>query len=739
VDFGISSTRAKTQKLIHEIRFSQLNFSIEETAELLGEKIARDIGANGIAEIHRRTEGWAAGIRLAQMILGDSVRPPEALEMFSGADQDVSALLNQHVLEMFRPDLKRLLFDLSHLRVFSADQLAFITGDSSAGQKLHELITRNAFVMPIDRNSRVFRLHELFRDCLRKGATAFVGEPDRRRLLSRAAAWCELQGEWQDAVTYSLEASDMANATRLLELAAPALVRDMGKIHFYVRSVDQLLSRQIKIGLEAQYWYIYALIFHRRYATAAQQHERLVSIITQSTADCSLQREEFSQRLDHLRICIAFLTDQLSEAKASADRWLESSSPKETFDIGWIRCIQSICFLTSYKFFEAREALRLAEPFVREVGSPYVTAWCSLVRGTIELYEGNCAEAYRIITTSRDKAGKALGYDSNICDTMASIGAECAVEMGLMEEARELLKHMLPSAGWHGTVGSAACGMNAAISLWDGHNDDAIDLEELQDIARSYPPRLALMMSCYMIRRLIVLDRLREAVAEAEKLGLNIETGRLRDHREQIPRVRELLAATSINILVALGRDAEASERIDEEMQLARANRRMGRQVELHLARMEMDHRGGRIDCARHNLIKAIRQAAALRLVRPFVERIGILASIVNGQALVPELFATREERDFFRVICERFPAAEPETRAQAGLGKANAFEMPTRRELELLTMVGMGLSNQEIAAHTDTSVTTIKWHLKNVFRKFNVTNRTSAVARAHSFGLLSR
>jgi LuxR family maltose regulon positive regulatory protein len=64
---------------------------------------------------------------------------------------------------------------------------------------------------------------------------------------------------------------------------------------------------------------------------------------------------------------------------------------------------------------------------------------------------------------------------------------------------------------------------------------------------------------------------------------------------------------------------------------------------------------------------------------------------------------------------------------------------MPTPRELELLTMVEMGLSNQQIAEQTDTSVTTIKWHLKNVFRKFNVSNRTSAVARAHTIGLLSR
>jgi LuxR family maltose regulon positive regulatory protein len=424
-----------------------------------------------------------------------------------------------------------------------------------------------------------------------------------------------MQGDWQDAITYSLEASDLSNASRLLELAAPTLVRDKGNIHFYVQSMDQLLGKNVPIGLEAQYWHIYALIFHRRYATAAQQHEQLVGLLSQQGTEHSPGGKELGLRLDHLRICIAFLTDQLLAAKISADRWLDSPGTKATFDIGWIRCIQAICLLTSYRFFDAREALRQAEPYVREAGSPYVTGWCSLVRGTIELYEGNCAEAYRIITASRAKAGRVLGDDSNICDTMASIAAKCAVEMGLVDEARELLKHMLPTARWHGTVGSAACGIDAAIALWNGPDDDTIDLDELYDIARSYPTRLTLMISCYLVRRLIILRRVSEAVAEAERLGLDMASGKLRDRGEQIPRVRELLAATSIDLLVALNRDAKARKLIEREMQLARTDGRVGRQIELDLMQMELDFRSGRNDGARRSLVRAIRQAALRQLM----------------------------------------------------------------------------------------------------------------------------
>lgn len=736
IDFPVSRARAKIENLLVEIRFPDLNLSPDEIAELLGDRIATEIGPGGIAEIRRRTEGWAAGVRMAQMILAASDRPSDALEAFSGADQDVSELLHHHVLATFSPDLQRLLFSLSQLRVFSADQLAYVTGDPLAEDRLNILITRNAFVMPVDRNHRVFRLHELFRDCLRRGASSVMSDAERRELFGRAAEWCERRGEWEDAITYCIEAADLASASRLLDLAAPALVRDLGKVHFYVQSVDRLLSAKVPIGLETQYWHIYALIFHRRYATASKQHEQLVSIVSQQNAYDASHRQEFEQRLDQLRVCIAFLTDRLDDAKEGADRWLASPGPKATFDIGWIRVIQSICLLTQYRFFEAREAMRLAEPFVQEVGSPYVTAWCSLVRGTTELYEGNCAEAYRIIISSRAKAGRVLGEDSNICDTMASIAAKCAVELGLVDEARELLGHMLPSARWHGTVGSTACGMDAAIALWSGRSEDLVDLDTLRDIAAGYPPRLEIMMSCHVIRRLAVLGRVREATIEAGRLRIDLATGRMPGQEDQPPRVRELIAATAIDLLVATKSDARAEALVEEELKLAREEGRVGRQIELELVCLELDWRNDRLDCGRRRLVRALRQAAPRKIVRPFAERIAAIAAVMTAKPILPALLATREERNFLQTVVQLIPSAPEAEQAPA---VEETFEMPTQRELQLLSMMEMGLSNQQLAEQTDTSITTIKWHLRNLFRKFNVGNRTSAIARAHAMGLLSR
>ncbi len=60
-----------------------------------------------------------------------------------------------------------------------------------------------------------------------------------------------------------------------------------------------------------------------------------------------------------------------------------------------------------------------------------------------------------------------------------------------------------------------------------------------------------------------------------------------------------------------------------------------------------------------------------------------------------------------------------------------------TPREIELLGLVQEGLSNLAIAQRLRISENTVKYHLKNIFQKLDVQNRTEAVAHAFRSGLL--
>ena len=70
---------------------------------------------------------------------------------------------------------------------------------------------------------------------------------------------------------------------------------------------------------------------------------------------------------------------------------------------------------------------------------------------------------------------------------------------------------------------------------------------------------------------------------------------------------------------------------------------------------------------------------------------------------------------------------AARQTRAEPARKEPDGIDRLTRRELEVLKLVAEGLSNEEIAANTFISETTVKAHLNKIFDKLNVNNRIKA------------
>jgi NarL family two-component system response regulator LiaR len=60
-----------------------------------------------------------------------------------------------------------------------------------------------------------------------------------------------------------------------------------------------------------------------------------------------------------------------------------------------------------------------------------------------------------------------------------------------------------------------------------------------------------------------------------------------------------------------------------------------------------------------------------------------------------------------------------------------------TRRELEILELIALGLSNREIASRSFVSENTVKTHAASVFEKLNAKRRTQAVQLAKEAGLI--
>src|SRR5262249_57585037 len=97
-----------------EIRAADLRFTERETRELV-EGSGMTVCEGGAALLHERTEGWAAGLRLAAIALADHPDPERFVAEFSGSDRTVAEYLIAEMLERQPDDVKDLLLRTSLL------------------------------------------------------------------------------------------------------------------------------------------------------------------------------------------------------------------------------------------------------------------------------------------------------------------------------------------------------------------------------------------------------------------------------------------------------------------------------------------------------------------------------------------------------------------------------------------------------------------------------------------------
>ncbi len=718
--------RAKLEGRLRHVGFQELSLDARETGDLLGADLGRHIGSAGIDAVQQRTEGWPAAVRMAQIVLAASDHPLAALGTFSGSDEDIAALLNRQVLGRFSPQLREFLMSLSLLRSFGAALCRHAIGSDAAQDHLDYLLRRNVFIVPLDRNRQRYRLHGLFREYL-AGEAALLLAPERRReVLRRACEWCEQAGDWHDAIDYALAGDDLATACRLIERSAHLYVRENGDIQQFVAWVEHLRASHADIGWDTHYWYVWALMFQRRYERSLQQHGMLVERFRQRPAG-DIAPADLSQRIQHLRICIDFFSDRLDEANRNIEIWLDENKSSTPYGTASIGCIKSLCLASGYKLQQAWKTMRIAQPVLLEIDGDDMVGWISLIHAVLMAYEGDHLRAYAELRSGLDEARQRLGEGAVLCGTMSLVGAYCAVEMGQDQQAREHLAIAMRSARNNTAVDLAACGFEAAVKLWDGHDDEWVSVTRLRDIAAAYPPRLSLMLSCYLIRRLLQLARVNDALAEAERVGLHWGRDDPADAFKgefAVARLRDLWSMTGIDLLIATRRTRRAQTLVDREYRIAKDEGRAGRLVELGLVKAALAFQAGDGAAAGRALAGALSRAARRRIVRPFRDQAELVSALAREGKISSWSFALAEERAFFEEVCA---SVAPKLASEDDRQPA----VPTAREAELLALLEMGLSNQAIAERTDVSITTVKWHLKNLYRKLGVSTRTAALARA--------
>lgn len=177
--------RLRVADLLRDVRATDLAFRSDEAAELFA-RLGVDLTAGQVERLLDRTEGWAAGLRLAALHLHDRSDVDAAVDAFSGDDHSVAGYLLTEVLDQQAPELMTFLTAVSVVDLVCADLARVLTGRAEAGRVLADLAASHLFVREADRPGRWFRLHRLVLDILRART---VTARERRDLHRRATEW----------------------------------------------------------------------------------------------------------------------------------------------------------------------------------------------------------------------------------------------------------------------------------------------------------------------------------------------------------------------------------------------------------------------------------------------------------------------------------------------------------------------------------------------------------------------
>jgi LuxR family maltose regulon positive regulatory protein len=139
---------------------------------------------------------------------------------------------------------------------------------------------------------------------------------------------------------------------------------------------------------------------------------------------------------------------------------------------------------------------------------------------------------------------------------------------------------------------------------------------------------------------------------------------------------------------------------------------------------------------AHQEMMRAINLAEPEGIIRPFLDCgsqiIPLLSSVLGAKKL------SRVQHQFVCQLLDLFRAAHPAVSipsAEEMAGSVSAQLSP--REREILQLLEAGLDNKALAQRLVVSDSTVRTHLRNLYRKLEVTSRIQAIKRARELGLL--
>ena len=739
---GLARLRARGQ--LAEVRAAELRFTPGEAAALL-QHVAAGFGlalpVAAAAALAERTEGWAAGLQLAGLSLRGQDDVGGFVAAFTGSHRYVLDYLAGEVLERQSGQVRTFLLETSVLERLSGPLCDAVTGRADSQALLEQVERAGLFLVPLDEVRGWWRYHHLFADLLR--ARLQAEQPGRVAQLHRnAAAWCQEHGLADDAIRHAVAAGEITWAAGLVEQHFDAVLYLHGEGATIQRWISALPGELVRSRPRL----LLAQSFLASYSGQPEAVEPLLdaaeraspgwtdgpfeptvgrarSLLVNIPALVALRRSFLAQLRGDAEATVAFASRAMAES--GEDEWLLGLVARWNLAAGeWLRG----------RVAEAEGVFVACIPGWRALGQPTLTAWAVYQLGQVQRAQGRLDAAVETFQRALH-AATAPGRESAPTLGLVYVGlAEVAYQRNELDSALRYVTEGITLCRLFVYKAPLAAGLATLAWIRQATGDPAGALEAIGEAEHGWRTT-ADLLNPFPAQRARLLLAQGDVAAAARWTH---ESGLRAGDEPRYPREPGYLVLA--RVLLTQQRPAEALALLDRLRAAAVAQDRGGSVIEAGALRALALAACGQDADAVNALADVLTLACPQGYVRVFTDEgppmARLLGRLVAAQradqaaAEVPFGYLARLQRAFG--AGPPSPGSGRDTAAVPGI-----VDPLTSRELEVLTMLAAGRSNQAIAGELVVTLDTVKKHVSHILDKLGAANRTEAVARARELRLI--
>ncbi|HEX6451328.1 MAG TPA: LuxR C-terminal-related transcriptional regulator [Trebonia sp.] len=724
-DLRLGLHRLRLEGDLTEIRAADLGFTREE-ARALFEAAGVPLSGSALARLHDRTEGWAAGLRLAALSLTGHPDPDRFAVEFSGSERTVAEYLLAEVLERQPEPVRQLLLRTSVLERVSGELADLLTGGSGGERVLQELEQTNAFVASLDARRSWFRYHHMFADLLQLELRASA--PDELPRLHRTAAvWYAEHGYPVEAVRHAQAAQDWGLAGQLLSDQWFGLVLD-GR----GATVCNLLTGFPADVIVAEAALAALMAGDELLHGTLEEAERYLNLAGRALEPASAGRHDRIQVvLAVVRMLLARQRGDLPTVTKEAQQLLAPGDGAGSAPVGLgedLRAMASINLgiaeLWAADFGEAERHLGQGVALAHRIGRPYLEltglAHASEL-AALQSYTRGVERSMQAIALARQHGWSDEPIVAVACtvlgNAMVAQGRLAEGERWLGHSARTLWSEVEPAAGMHLHYA------RGSLEMARGRHADALsEYRAARRLAETLltPHSLVTPLRARMLQALVLRGETRRVErALAEMDAREREGGEMRNVIARLRLAQDDPRSASAALAPVLDGSVQAHPVWVVTAALLEA-----------IAREALDDPVG----SGRALERALDVAEPDRVLIPFlIHPAPVLLerhheSATAHPTLISQLLGLLGGRSV------------PEAKSPAGpRGKMRGLREPlSQAEARVMRYLPSNLTVPEIAEQLELSVNTVRTHMRHIYDKLGAHRRHEVVDRARALGLLA-